>query len=65
MTCRMRTPPVGFTVCYELMEYPFHSLCSALHHVPGITPGVGLLWRLLTSAPSPWQVALQGAMKGC
>jgi hypothetical protein len=27
---------------------------------PGITPGVGLLWRLLTSAPSPWQVALTG-----
>jgi len=30
---------------------------------PGITPGVGLLWRLLTSAPSLWQVALQGAMR--
>jgi hypothetical protein len=45
------------------MGYPFRSLCSALHHVPGITPGVGLLWRLLTSAPSPWQVALQGAMR--
>ena len=41
----------------------FPALRSALHHVPGITPGFGLLWRLLTSAPSPWQVALQGAMR--
>ena len=41
----------------------FPALCSALHHVPGITPGFGLLWRLLTFAPSPWQVALQGAMR--
>ncbi len=26
--------------------------CSALHHVPGITPGVRLLWPRLTSAQS-------------
>ena len=53
MTCRICAPPVGFVVLFELMEYPFRSLCSALHRVPGITPGVGLLWRLLTSVSSP------------
>ena len=30
----------------------FPSLCSVLRHVPGITPGIWLLWPLLTSAQS-------------
>ena len=41
-------------MCYgNSIEAPSLASCSALHHVPGITPGVGLLWPLLTSARSP------------
>jgi hypothetical protein len=34
------------------MEAPYPTLCLALHHVSGITPSIGLLWPLLTSAQS-------------
>ena len=48
----------------------FPALCSALHHIPGITPGLGLLWPRLTSARSrqgllhdaPW---VSGCLLSC
>ena len=47
----------------EALNYVKFVFCCNKNPSPGITPGVGLLWRLLTSAPSPSQVALQGAMR--
>ena len=37
--------------------------CLALHHIPGITPGLGLLWPLLTSVRSPCMLPNQALSK--
>jgi len=42
----------------------FPALCSALHYVPGITPGIWLLWPLLTSAQSLYELPHKALLSG-
>jgi hypothetical protein len=65
ITRRICAPPVGFFVLCELIEAPSRFKCLALHHVPGITPGIGLLWPLLTSARSPSMLPCRARPDGC
>jgi hypothetical protein len=37
--------------------------CSALHHVPDITPGIRLIWPLLTSAQSHHELPHDALLK--
>ena len=42
----------------------FPALCSALHHVPSITLGIRLLWPLLTSAQSLYELPHKALLSG-